>query len=296
MYKSDEIDFGLLYEPSHIEEVLNEIETNFPAYFASMGKSPQSIKKTFEKAIEDFEKEQPSYQEIFDSDGLEEYEDDPNAFKRALKTDCPLIRRCLNSPADEMKKYKISFNSATGQDLLGVTKNIVTFGQKYMEDFDDESHELCETVDDLGLGELLEDDYRVVGVIGGGIQSHFLFSLYPNAFPNRSQYAVWALYFLTDKKDFGFEESSEFLLIDLDVLNDLDKSVTQQNYYYPYDLFCFYALKLYLMLKEACAQKGYYLQSGYRYVYLDAFLNRVAETHEDDINCLKGKGEYEYTG
>src|SRR6476661_1370211 len=51
-------------------------------------------------------------------------------------------------------------------------------------------------------------------VIGGGIKSHFLYSRYPYAFPNRSQNALWALYFLTDKKEFGFDDGSEFLMID----------------------------------------------------------------------------------
>jgi hypothetical protein len=143
-------------------------------------------------------------------------------------------------------------------------------------------------VTDLGLTELLDEDYIVYGVIGGGIKSHLLYSLYPNALPNRSQNAVWALYFLTGKKDFGFSDGSEFLMID----TDEDHSVTQQNYQYPYDLFAYYALKLYLMLKDACAKKGIKLNAQWRYVYLDAFLNHVVEKHQAEIEVLKGTGEY----
>ena len=194
-----------------------------------------------------------------------------------------------------MKKYKISFNGTTGQDLLIVVQNIVMFSQEYMDNFDDEIHESCENVDDLELKELIDHNYFIAGVIGNGIQSHFLFSLYPNIFPNRGQNAIWALYFLSGKKSFGFEEASEFLLIDVDALNYSDKSVTQQNYHYPYDLFCFYALKLYLILKESCRQKGYFFQKNYRYIYLDTFFNHIAKIHQNDINLLKGNDDYEYS-
>ena len=92
----------------------------------------------------------------------------------------------------------------------------------------------------LDLSDLNDDEtYTAYGVIGGGIRSHFLYSLYPHAFPNRSQNAVWSLYFLSGKQDFGLADASEFVMIDIKSEN----MKTQQNYFYPYDLFAFYALK-----------------------------------------------------
>lgn len=219
---------------------------------------------------------------------LEDFALVPNSFKNRVKSDCPIIRRCINSRDEAMKKYKKDFNLSTGQRLLQVTTNIVKFGHEYVEDFDHEEYETCETVDDLELWELLEEDYTAYGVIGGGIKSHFLYNLFPYAFSNRSQVAIWALYFLSDKKQFGLVDDSEFLMI------DVDHGTTQQNYFYPYDLFSFYALKLYLMLKEACAKKGYHFDDDYRYIYLDKFLNFVVEEHRGDIDALMGMGEYEY--
>lgn len=276
------------YEPAHIQEVLAEIEQNFAKYFASFWKKPKKRQRSLIEAIEGFEKEQQQYEDFFDLDGLEEYDDDPSAFKGDIKKYCPIIRRCINSREEAMKKYKISFNNSTGQALLETTVNIIQFGREYMKSFDDELHEIAENVADLAVTELLEEEYIAYGVIGGGIKSHFLFCLYPHAFPNRSQNSIWALYFLTGKKNFGFEDESEFLII------DRNSCVTQQNYHYPYDLFCFYALKIFLMLKEACAQKGYSLTNRYRYIYLDEFFDHIANIHQDDIGLLKRSDEYEY--
>lgn len=280
------------YEPDHIQTVLAELGKNFPKYFQSFCPSAAAASKAFATAIKDWEKDAPHYEDFLDLDSLEEYQDDPNSFKNALKKECPIIRRCMNSSANEMKKYKKSFNLSTGKDLLATTTNIVQFGTDHIASFDHKKHEKASDVGSLGLTELLEEDYIAYGVIGGGIKSHLLHSRYPYAFPNRSQNALWALYFLTDKKEFGFEDGSEFLMID----TNEDRPTTQQNYHYPYDLFAFYALCMYKMLKEALEKKGVTLQDEWRYVYLDTFLNHVAEKHQDDINVLKGTGEYGYQG
>jgi len=274
------------YNPAHMTEVLNEMRRQFPGYFAKFLRKPGTA--GFDEAIAAFEGEQQKYVEFLDVRSLHEFEDDPGAFKSEMKRKCPIIRRCLLSNEQEMEQYKIKFNLATGQELLQVTQNIAKFGRKHVKRFEQQGHERIKTVDSLGLADLLEEDYVAYGVIGGGIRSHFLYSLYPHVFPNRSQSAVWALYFLTNKKDFGFADASEFLMI------DVEKGTTQQNYHYPYDLFSFYALKLYLMMKDALLQKRYNLNSSLRYIYLDTFLERIAQIHQTDINLLKRK-EYEYT-
>lgn len=301
------------YDEFHVEIVLSEIKKNFPKYFKlfSEGEQEQAdetfensnfvvktsskkkksakaiIDASFLQAIEEFEEELPIYQDFLDVDGIDEYEDDPNTFKKDLSKKVPIINRCLNSSAREMKRYKSEYFKKSGRELLDVTYNIILFGSEYMETFDEKKHELSKTVEDLGLSELLEEEYIAYQVIGGGIKSHFLYSLYPNAFSNRSQSALWALWYLTNKNDFGFKDGSEFLMI------DVDKGSTQQNYHYPYDLFCFYALNVYLLLKEACNREGIILQNKYRYIYLDNFLNYISNIEDDEISDLKKTGEYE---
>jgi hypothetical protein len=108
-----------------------------------------------------------------------------------------------------------------------------------------------------------------------------LYNLHPIAFPNRSQNAIWAYYFLSKKKDYGFEDDSEFLMI------YPDGSGTQQNYFYPYVLFTYYAIKLFLLLEAGCERLGYELNEQFRYLYLNTFLDFIADLHRVDINTLK---------
>lgn len=274
-----------IYEPEHICEVLAEIEKNFPKYFSSFWKPPKKRMRVIQDAIDDFLKRQAKYQDFLDLECLEEYEYDPASYKSGMRRELPIIQGALFSQDEAMKQYKKAFNLAKSADLLRVTKNIVMFAEDHMSDFDEELHELAKTVADVDRSELQDEDYFASGVIGEGIKSHFLYSLYPNAFPNRGQNAIWSLYFLTDKQEFGFWDGSEFLMI------DVEKCIIQQNYLFPYDLFCFYALKMYLMLRDACAQKDYHFDSSYRYVYLDHFFDHIADVHEDDIQVYKTNSE-----
>ena len=73
---------------------------------------------------------------------------------------------------------------------------------------------------------------------------------------------------------------SEFLMI------DLKKNSIQQNYFYPYELFEFYALQIYLLIKEAAKLLGVEVNSEYRFVYVDAFLSFIALEHIQEINYL----------
>jgi hypothetical protein len=285
MHTSDVVLGDRGYESGHIESVLSKIRKNFQPYWAQFA---PDARENFRDALKRWEGANPDYVEILDDEFLKEYEDDAKAFKSTLRSKCPIIRRSLNSPQEEMKRYKKAFNLANGRDLLTTTVKIALFGRQYMTAFDDASHEVASCVEDLALTDLLDEEYGVQGAIGGGIRSQFLFALYRNAFPYRSRPAVWALYFLSGKDDFGFEDSSEFLMI------NTEKSSTQQNYFYPYDLFAFYSLNVYLLLKDACAAAKITLRPDRRYVYLDAFYNHVHDQHLEEVKLLKGDPEDVY--
>lgn len=242
---------------------------------------PVGWKSNLARLVTPWEEEHPAYVAFLDLEALQERKDDPNAFKGALHSQCPIIRRSLNSPAEETKKYKKDFSRGRGQDPRTKTINIVSFGEQYVQHFDDAAYENAEEVEELGLAELQKEGSVVYGVIGGGIRSHFLYMLHPRAFPNRSRKAVWALYFLSGQQDFGFHDGSEFLMI------NRKKSSTLQNYHYPYDLFAFYSLKVYGMLKEAYAELKTSLRNDRRYVYLDAFFNFIHDHHQRDINAIQ---------
>ncbi|MEJ5203533.1 MAG: hypothetical protein WHV66_15025, partial [Anaerolineales bacterium] len=210
----------------------------------------------------------------------------PNAFKRETKTKCPIIRRCLMSNDEIMKQYKVSFHEITGRQLLNGVRNIAKFGLDYVSTFDDAKHEQTRSHTELGLEVLNQVEYGCPGVIGYGIQSSLLYGRYPHAFAHRSQNAVWSLYFLTNRKDFGLEDASEFLMI------QPKYNTCEQNYFYPAELFGFYALKLYLMLKQACESLGIPFYNQNRYIYLSTFTDFIADQHRKDIDVLKWSSEH----
>ena len=165
--------------------------------------------------------------------------------------------------------------------MLEKITSICTFGQEYFSCYDEATYESAKTYSDLGMEILDEDECSLSGVIGVGIKSRILYKLYPAVFPNESQNSIWSLYFLSGQEDFGCDYGSEFLMID-----DED-SVTRQNYSYPYQLFAYYALKLYKWLEREATKINLPLNKSYRYVVVDAFLSSVADMHEDDIKIFK---------
>lgn len=314
MYYPNSIE-DICYEKDHIDQILTEIKANFQDYFHDFlytdggniiddenlkklaehfgssikdKKKNKNIKEDYSRLISEsihsFERDRKTYFEILDLESLEEHQDDPSYFKNTiLRNKCPIIRATLqNKKAKELDKYRRAFILADPGELLDVVTNIKNFEIRYKRDYyDSDNYELSDQVDKLNFDELLEENYVVYGVIGGGIKSHFLYKLSPHIFPNRSRDAIWALWYLTNKKTFGCKEDSEFLMI------ERKKNITQQNYFYPYDLFGFYALKIYLMLKKEAEKVDVRIPIEYRYVILDSFLSFVAQKHIYEINELK---------
>ncbi len=124
------------------------------------------------------------------------------------------------------------------------------------------------------------DDCTAYGVIGGGIKSLMLYKIYPSAFPSRSRNALWSMWYLSKKKVFDCKSDSEFLMI------DLNKSITQQNYFYPYELFSYYAYEIYKLLNAEAEKMNVGITPGYRYVIVDSFFDYVAGEHQSEITLL----------
>ncbi len=272
------------YEPQHIQNVLAEIGANFPKYFRTFAHQP--LQAVFNKAVQEYEKELEAYQKYLRLEALDEFEYDPSAFKKHTRNQCPIIRRCLMSPDEVMKDYRKSYNQVSGRQLLNAIRNIAEFGQAYVARFDDEIHERATSYNDLGLVPLNEGKYGCNKVVGYGIQSSLLYGLYARNFAHRSQNSVWSLYFLSGRKDFGLKDGSEFLMVHPEL------GTCEQNYFYPAELFGFYSLKLFLLLKSASEDSGVVLHDHYRYVYLSQFCDHVADRHRDDINTYKRSSAY----
>ncbi len=304
------------YEERHIQNVLEAIKSNFEFYFQhfietgagtgitaadfarlqkrmgiSLGKSlsRKSIRENYiaiiREAMKDFERDQEDYMVIFDEELLEDYDEDADTFKsKVLKNECPIIRKTLaNRKAKELDKYRAAFGLADADRLREVIYHLCVFGNAYVENYDSEVYEDAHTYHDLGMEPLDTEDYTVYGVIGGGIKTQMLYKVHPGQFPNRSRNAIWALWYLSGKDSFGCKTDSEFLMI------DVSKSIVQQNYFYPYRLFAYYAFEIYKMLRDKGTEYGVSIDSDYRYVIVDAFFDYIAAEHEDEISVLKSQ-------
>ena len=315
----------LCYDDEHIGQVLEAIHNNFVDYYDGFIKSEagnavttddvkkiarnlgvKSVKVSdkvnqkekfiniIKESINNFERDREKYIAIFDEESLNEYKDDPQYFKSTvLKNECPIIHSTIhNIKAKELDKYRYQFSISNPNDLLQVVSNLHKFAEEYYNIiYDEESYDQTNNYKDLGYGILDTDEYTVYGVIGGGIKTHMLYKVYPVVFPNRSRDAIWALWYLTGKNTFDCKLDSEFLMI------DINKCITQQNYFYPYGLFAYYAHQLFQMLKEKANANGVYLDPEYRYVFVDSFLGYVAQMHYEEISFLKQQiqdGGFEY--
>lgn len=81
-------------------------------------------------------------------------------------------------------------------------------------------------------------------------------------------------------------DGSEFLMA------EIGNGKCEQNYFYPAELFGFYALSVFLLLKSACEDLGITFYDRHRYTYLTVFSNYVADTHREDINTYTRSSEY----
>lgn len=313
----------ICYDQDHIDKVWAEIKQVIPTYFqryietengntvqnseaqklaekfGSTAK-PKSKKKDtkiilerlLKETIDDFEKERQTYQDILNLESLEEYKHDVNSFKNTiLKNQIPIIRKTLqNKQAKELDKFRIAFNNAQPGHLFEVTSNIIKLANEWKKDwYNGKEFEKIDSIEDLDYYAFDEESYTAFGVIGGGIKSHFIFKLFPEMFPSRSREAVWALYYLSNKKKFGCKEDSQFLMI------NAKEGTTQQNYFYPYGIFAFYALRIFNKLKELYALQGISLPVEYRFVVVDGFLSFVSRSHQTEIDILKQNSQnYHY--
>lgn len=308
----------ICYDLSHTEKVLTAIKNNFDAYFQrfveteagmvlglegfqelqkkfGVKTNSQPKKKDFSRkyiniisnSIEEFEKDRQNYIDIMDLEALEEYEDDVNTFKSSvLSSQCPVIRKTLQSKtAKELDKYRADFRHSNPSELLTVVTNLCEFAVNYRDEWynQDFYENSINSYKDLELSQIDTDDCTVYGVIGGGIKTMLLYKFLPDLFPSRSRNAIWALWYLTGKEEFGCTTASEFLMV------DVKKIITQQNYFYPYELFAYYAYELYKLLRDKAQEMDAYIDPEYRYVIVDKFFDYVVSEHDADISVLKSQ-------
>jgi hypothetical protein len=309
-------------KPDHIARVWAAIEANVPKYFSSLvapkmasgndlleklaltGNFKVAAKKTktaqkptpadgtaFEQALASYDKKARKYRDFFNSETLTEFrDDDPDAFKDALSRKCPVILAILQAKSAELKEWLFKYSQTPSEALLSTFENLVGFAQTYVAAHRDETeYAKLDGIDAFKFDGFDNEASGLPGVIGGGIKSTVLYHLEPRLFPERSGAAMYALYFLTDEKSFELRsKSSEFLMIN-DRLAGEDVNIKMDhNYWYSYRLFTLFALRLSRIIGTACHAYGLPFDVNHRYVYLNALLLHVVETHKPDMKILRG--------
>ena len=316
-------EYDLIREPGHVDKVWQAVEAALPRYWsafvdsqrqktaasqlaAAFGRSAggkgepdaEVLSRVFEKALVSYEKESEKYRRFFDPAAIEEYLDDPNAFKQGLSREVPVIANTLRNRRAELKDWQIAFRGCASKELLTVFTNVMDFTEAWREDHPKAEYPSYDAPEQFELDPLDGDEtMRKEGVVGMGIKSIVLFYLDSERLPARGRYGLYGFYFLSGKQTFGLPSgSSEFIMVN-DVNPAYDGSIIMdQNYWYPYGLFSLYALRVYRWMKERAAKTGFHLTDRNRYVYVERFFEAVCAEHAADLHTMRAHERFGVPG
>ena len=127
-----------------------------------------------------------------------------------------------------------------------------------------------------------------------GIKSAMLFHLDPERLPRMNRNALYGLYFLSKRQDFGLpSRSSEFLMVnDVHLASD-GSMIMDQNYWYPYGLFSLFSLRVYNWIEMACHKAGIALEPRLRFVYSERLFDAVCAEHRADLRTMRAHERFE---
>jgi hypothetical protein len=262
---------------------------------AAAQKDGAVMSAVFEKAIDSYEKEASKYRQFFTPEAMEEFYDDPNAFKQGLSRDVPVIANTLRQRHAELKEWQMHFRSARPNDLLEVFANVVDFSAEWRKTHPTSEYSKYDAPEEFELYPLDTDESMgMVNVVGMGIKSIMLFHLDPERLPPRGRNGLYGLYFLSGRDHFGLpSKSSEFLMInDRHPASD-GSIIMDQNYWYPYSVFSLYVLRIFRWLEQQATKTGFAIDRTMRYVYVERFLAAVCDQHADDLKTMRAHERFE---
>lgn len=190
-------EYDLIRRPDHIARVWGDIEAALPTYwekFVQSGRRRDAerecdvLARIFEEAVAAYEKEAQKYRPCFKSEALEEFQDDPSAFKQALLRDVPVIANTLRQRRAELKEWQIYFRAARANDLLEVFSNVLDFAAEWSDTHPVDRYPELDEPEAFSLDPLDTDESMyLINVIGMGIKSIVLYHLDPNRLPARGR-------------------------------------------------------------------------------------------------------------
>lgn len=253
-----------------------------------------AVMSSFATAVEKYEKSAEKYRSVFDPEAMDEYRDDPNSFKQSLAKEIPVIAGTLNQRRPELQDWQRHFRSAKGKDLLGVFSNLMDFRDEWLDKHPEEQYRDYDRVEEFGLESFENDEFTLANVIGGGIKSIVLFNLGADRLPQRGRMDLYGLYFLSGMKSFGLaSDSSEFLMINDHEAASNGSFIMEHNFWYPYNLYSLYVLKIYRWLEKTVGDLGGKLDPHVRYVYVTHFLNEVCSDYSEHMKVMRAHDRFE---
>lgn len=303
-------DFERIQEIEHITIVDAEIKKSFDSYFKKITQSEISsgLKTSNDekfawstlitKYLEGFKKESKKYKGFFSEDNMEDYEemDDAKVFKNDLRNECPIIHKTLFSKMEELQKWKEDFAHCKAQELLDIFFNFLDFSNDYSEKNSAKNYNEFLIKEDFNEYSNLseEEDFVLRNVIGAGIRTTIIYNLHPSHFCKSVRRTLYGLYFLTnDIHGKTPSRTSEFTMIDDNIKNAGNRNSTrslriEHNYWYPYNLFMFYTNSVYILLEEELTKLGISLDSNYRFVYVNMFLELICAENSEYVTTMMG--------
>lgn len=299
-------EFEILSDQEHMEEVWKVMQPRLEQYandylegvshYKDLSSPGDSFSALLAEMIKKNDKLHDKYFEIFDMELMEEeYSEDTEGFKAVtLKKDCDVIRKTLQSKSEALGEWKKKFYGCKSQQLYDTFYNMMNFAIEYDEEMDEETLAGVDTIEDIGFAQMSEDACYQSGVLGFGIVSNILNHMYPRAFPGNYKAGVYSLHFLTGEgKGVNMpSDSSEFLMVKDDFYSKTGVIETEHNYYFPYETFGLYTLRIFRYLEEKIKtrfQKEF--PSDYRYLLTNDFYDYVTSIHRSDIATLCGNDD-----
>ena len=255
-------EFELLSDQEHMEAVWRVMQPKLERYaneylegvshYQDLRTPGDSFSAFLNEMIKKNDKLHDKYFQIFDMDLMEEeYSEDTEGFKAVtLKKECDVIRKTLQSKSESLTEWKRKFYGCKSQQIYDTFYNMMSFAQDYDSDMDEAALADVDTIEDIGFAQMSEDACYQSGVLGFGIVSNILNHMYPRTFPGNYKAGVYSLHFLTGcGKGVNMpSDSSEFLMVKDDSYSKTGIIETEHNYYFPYETFGMYTLRIYRLL------------------------------------------------